>query len=318
MSYGGEIVTEIITILASLAPVFLVMALGYVAGRTKAFDNHNISSLNALVMDFALPAALFTSMAQASREAMMAQVQLALVLLGAMVAAYGVTYFVERTWFRSDRRESALAALTASGPNVGSAGLPIVAALYSESVSISVDVAVAVAAIVMTPLSLLLLESDGKGANVLMVLRKALLQPIVIAPALGLLCSLAGFAPPPLVESTLILVGQGASGTALFLTGLVLSAQPLKLSANVGWTVTMKNVLQPMLAALLALPLLDGTETRVAVMLTAVPSGAFGVLFAIRYGVASAQIGTMLIASTLLSTVTLTAAILLSSGWSWA
>ena len=55
----------------------------------------------------------------------------------------------------------------------------------------------------------------------------------------------------------------------------------------------------------------------IAVMLTAVPSGAFGVLFAIRYGVASAQIGTMLIASTLLSTVTLTAAILLSSGWSW-
>ena len=47
------------------------------------------------------------------------------------------------------------------------------------------------------------------------------------------------------------------------------------------------------------------------------PSGAFGVLFAVRYGVASAEIGTMLIASTLLSTLTLTAAILLSSAWSW-
>jgi malonate transporter and related proteins len=311
--------TETMTILASLAPVFLVMALGYAAGRTKAFDNHNIGSLNALVMEFALPAALFTAMAQASREAMMAQVQLALVLLGAMLAAYSVTYFVERAWFGSDRRESALVALTASGPNVGSAGLPIVAVLFSKSASISVAVAVAVAAIVVTPLSLLLLESaEGKGANVLTVLKKALLQPIVIAPVLGLLCSLAGFTPPPLVESTLTLVGQGASGTALFLTGLVLSAQPLKLSINVGWTVAMKNVLQPVLAALLALSLLNGTEARVAVMLTAVPSGAFGVLFAIRYGVASAQIGTMLIASTLLSTVTLTVAILLSSGWSWA
>jgi malonate transporter and related proteins len=305
------------TILASLAPVFLVMALGYVAGRVKAFDNHNIGSLNALVMDFALPAALFTAMAQASRDAMIAQVQLALVLLGAMVVAYSVTYFVERLWFGSERRESALIALTASGPNVGSAGLPIVAVLFSKSASISVAVAVAVAAIVVTPLSLLLLESaDGKGANVLTVLRKALFQPIVIAPVLGLACSLAGFAPPLLVESTLTLVGQGASGTALFLTGLVLSAQPIQLSANVGWTVAMKNVLQPLLAVLLALPLLDGSQARVAVMLTAVPSGAFGVLFAIRYGVGSAQLGTMLIASTLLSTVTLTAAILLSSGWS--
>jgi malonate transporter len=73
----------------------------------------------------------------------------------------------------------------------------------------------------------------------------------------------------------------------------------------------MKNVLQPLLTALLALPLLDGAEARVAVMLMAVPSGAFGVLFAVRYGVASVEIGTMLIASTLLSTLTLTAAILL-------
>ena len=49
----------------------------------------------------------------------------------------------------------------------------------------------------------------------------------------------------------------------------------------------MKNVLQP-LTALLALPLLNDADARVAVMPTAVPSGAFGVLFAVRYNVASA------------------------------
>jgi malonate transporter len=310
--------TETMTILASLAPVFLVMALGYSAGRTKEFDTHNTGSLNALVMDYALPAALFTAMAQASRSAMIDQAELALVLLAAMLIAYGVTYIVQSRWFGGNRRESALIALTASGPNVGSAGLPIVAALFSQSASISVAVAVAVAAIVVTPLSLLILESaDGKGASAAAVMKKALLKPIVIAPVFGLSCSLAGLPIPPLLDSTLTLVGQGASGTALFLTGLVLSAQPVKFSANVGWTVAVKNVLQPLLTALLALPLLDGAETRVAVMLMAVPSGAFGVLFAVRYGVASAQIGTMLIASTLLSTVTLTAAILLSAGWSW-
>jgi malonate transporter len=48
-------------------------------------------------------------------------------------------------------------------------------------------------------------------------------------------------------------------------------------------------------------------------MLTAVPSGAFGVLFAVRYGVAAAQIGTMLVVSTIASIVTLTAAILIGS-----
>src|SRR6185312_1746017 len=89
---AGQPMTETMTILASLAPVFLVMALGYWAGHTRDFDSHNIGSLNALVMDFALPAALFTAMAQASRQAMLDQTGLALVLVGAMVAAYGVTY----------------------------------------------------------------------------------------------------------------------------------------------------------------------------------------------------------------------------------
>jgi malonate transporter and related proteins len=302
-------------ILASLAPVFLVMALGYVAGRSKDFDNHNIGSLNALVMDFALPAALFTAMAQASRQAMIEQAPLAGVLLATMLAVYALTYVLQIRLFKSDRRESAMIALTASGPNVGSAGLPIVAALFSKSASISVAVAVAVAAIVLTPLSLLLLErAEDAGRKPLAIVKDALLKPIVIAPVLGCVVSFAGLPLPPLLDATLTLVGQGASGTALFLTGLVLSAQPVRLTGNVWLATAFKNVLQPLLAAMLALPLLDGAETRIAVMLMAVPSGAFGVLFAVGYNVASAQIGAMLIASTVASTVTLTVVILLTAG----
>ncbi|MBV8920453.1 MAG: AEC family transporter [Bradyrhizobium sp.] len=233
-----------------------------------------------------------------------------------MLLAFAVTYAMQKRLYGADRRESALLALTASGPNVGSAGLPIVAALFSRSASISVAVAVAVAAIVLTPLALLLLESaDGSRRTPVAIVNGALIKPIVIAPVLGLSWSLAGIPLPPLLDSTLTLLGQGASGTALFLTGLVLSAQPVQLATNVGVAAAVKNVLQPALTALLAMPLLDGAEARVAVMLMAVPSGAFGVLFAIRYNVASVRVGTTLIVSTLLSVVTLTAAILLSAGW---
>ena len=50
-------------ILLALAPIFFVMALGYGAGRLRVVDNHQIDSLNALVMDFALPASLFLATA---------------------------------------------------------------------------------------------------------------------------------------------------------------------------------------------------------------------------------------------------------------
>jgi len=302
------------TILASLVPVFFVMILGFVAGLTKDIDNRNIGSLNALVMDFALPAALFTAMAQTPREAMIGQANLALALLLAMLIVFAAAFVIETRVFGTDRRESALSALTASAPNVGSAGLPVIAAVFSRSASVSVAVAVAIAAIVMTPLSLMLLEAAGPGErSVSKIVRGALVKPIVIAPVLGLLLSLGGISLPSLLDSGLTLVGQGASGAALFLTGLVLSAQPFRFNTNVGVGAVMKNIIQPALAGALALLLLQGAEARVAVVLMAVPSGAFGVLFAIRYGVPSAQIGTTLIVSTIASALTLAASIVLST-----
>ena len=45
--------TEIL--LDSLMPIFVVMALGYLAGWTRDIDNNHLAELNALVMDFALP-----------------------------------------------------------------------------------------------------------------------------------------------------------------------------------------------------------------------------------------------------------------------
>ena len=49
-----------------------------------------------------------------------------------------------------------------------------------------------------------------------------------------------------------------------------------------------------------------------AVVLTAVPSGAFGVLLAVRYGAPSVQIGSTLVVSTVASVLTLGASIVLS------
>ena len=50
-----------------LAPIFFVMALGYIAGRMRTIDNHHVGEINALVMDFALPASLFASTGSAPR-----------------------------------------------------------------------------------------------------------------------------------------------------------------------------------------------------------------------------------------------------------
>jgi malonate transporter len=44
------------TILSSIVPLFFVMGLGYFAGWLRDIDNPHVTELNALVMDFTLPA----------------------------------------------------------------------------------------------------------------------------------------------------------------------------------------------------------------------------------------------------------------------
>jgi Membrane transport protein len=67
-------------ILDSIVPVFFVMAVSYLAGWTRDIDNHHVAELNALVMDFALPASLFVAMVQTPRAQLLQQSSLMVVL----------------------------------------------------------------------------------------------------------------------------------------------------------------------------------------------------------------------------------------------
>jgi malonate transporter len=58
---------------------------------------------------------------------------------------------------------------------------------------------------------------------------------------------------------------------------------------------------------------MSGEIVREAILLAAVPTGFFGMLFGLNYGVRSQAIGSTLTLSSLLSVITLSAAILLTS-----
>ena len=84
-------------ILDSIIPVFFVMTLGYLAGWTRDIDNHHVAELNALVMDFALPASLFVAMVQTPRSLLLEQGQLMIVLAVSMLAIYGLHFWLQRS-----------------------------------------------------------------------------------------------------------------------------------------------------------------------------------------------------------------------------
>jgi malonate transporter len=309
-------------VLGSTVPVFFVIALGYVAGWTREIDNHHVTELNALVMDFALPASLFVAMVQTPRTLLLEQGQLIVVLTVSMLIIYGLHFWLQTRLFKLDSRQASVNALTTGLPNFAAAGLPLISSVFGAKQIVAVAISIAVGSIVMSPLTLVILETGGAAANGVSALRRtiraigrSILKPVVMAPIIGMALTLSAIEVPRLLNTSLALIGVGAGGVALFLTGLILSSQPFKLNRNVALGTVLKNVVHPLLAtalvAVLNLPPLIGRE---AIILSAVASGFFGILFGLRYGVVSEDAGSTLIASTILSAATIPAAILLTAG----
>ncbi|WP_338111033.1 AEC family transporter [Rhizobium cauense] len=309
------------TILLALTPIFFVMALGYGAGRWNIVDNHHVDGLNVLVMNFALPASLFAATASASRSEMYAQAPLFVILSGVMLVVFLAWYCFQVTVRKTGRPDSSLQALTIAFPNLAGVGLPILADVIGPAGTIPLAVALAAGSIVISPLALILVElnvkKDGVDASagtskVFSALRHALTKPVVLAPALGIMFSLSGLPTGKVLDASLLLIGHAAPGVALFLTGVVLSAQAFRLNWKVVNATIVADLVRPLLTAAIVLPLGVASETaKVAILLAAVPSGFFGILFAVNYRLDSATTGSMVIASTISSIVTLAVAIVL-------
>jgi malonate transporter len=306
------------TILLALAPIFFVLAIGYGAGRLRMVDNQNVDSLNVLVMTFALPAALFVATASAPRDQLLGQAPLFAILGAVMLAVHLAWYAAARLIWRASKADASLQALTVSFPNLAGVGLPIASALRGPSGAVSVAVALASGSLIVTPLALIVVELTGSKGNVadapamqaIRALGIALTKPVVLAPALGILLSLSGLALGGVGSECLVLIGRAAPGVSLFLTGLVLSSQPFNLDWKVIVATGVGDGLRPLLAAgvVFALPVPSETA-KIAILLAAVPSGFFGILFAVSYRLDSRTTGSMVLASTLFSIATMSVAI---------
>ena len=81
-------------ILYAIVPIIVVMLAGYIAGKKGAFSGDDAKKFNKVVLDFALPAALFVSIVQASREDLARDIKLTLVSLIGIMACFMAVYFI--------------------------------------------------------------------------------------------------------------------------------------------------------------------------------------------------------------------------------
>lgn len=305
----------------SLIPVFVGLLVGYVAGIRGVVDNKDLRTLITFVMSFAVPCALFITIVRAPHELLAGEGRVVLVLAITYLVTYAATYFLARKLAGLNGADSAVLSLTLSFPNAAAIGIPLLPAVYGNAASLTDVVAIAVGAVTISPITLAILENNSGShdhltgfSRVRVSLWKAVQRPVVWAPMLGVLVVATHLTVPTYAEKSLSVFATATAGAALFLTGLVVSAQRFSLKWNVAWSVVGKTLLQPALclgaARAAGLPL---DQTRHVVLVAAIPCGFFGVVFGKSFDATPDIASSTLIASTVAGVLTLAGWIVLSS-----
>ena len=278
------------TILNAIAPVFMVLGLGYFCGWKKIADNKDVEVLNVFVMRFAIPFSLFTTTWHTPVAKFLTEMPLILVLSTSMVILWFFSYFIARKVFKKDPAPASIYAQTIAAPNYAAMGIPILAAALGPGHPASLHVAIALAcgSIFLAPLTLMVLQKESKeeykdssmSSLLFPLLISSLKNPIVFWPILGTVLSISGTTMPDILTQSLKPLAIAGGGSALFLTGLIVSARSLKLTSAVSVGFVLKNLIHPFLAFGIATALgLPATLVASSVLLSALAPGFFGVMF---------------------------------------
>jgi hypothetical protein len=291
------------TLISALAPVLLILALGFAAGKHHGFDADQTRGLSHLALTYALPAALFLSMAHFKREVLLEQGPVALVMLAGYTGLYLLLYGLLRAAKRG-RLEAALLGFTFASSSVPVYGLTVLTPLYGHDTGAAVVGLVSlITNLAQVSVAVFLLESSAPGqgekVSVLRSIGRSAANPLVWAPVLGGVLALIGLQLSPYVAATLEPLAAAASGVSIFACGLVLAAHRVTLSPLVVIGSLVVMALQPALFFLgMTIGDVTGVIPSATVVASAFPNATIAILFAQQYRTAEAETASIMLITT--------------------
>lgn len=282
---------------ADLIPILVIMAIAYISGKKNVFQVGQSQVLNKLVLDYALPAALFLSIVKADRKMLFENATLSIISLVGLVALFMLSYFTIQWFFKRTKPEGAVCALVAGSPTIGFLGYAILDPLYGTGIETGLVVAIVAIVVnaVTIPIGLYLLNSgndstDGSTKNKGNPLLDSLKQPVVWAPILAVIFVLLGIKVPTQMDPTFQLIAQANSSVAVFAAGLTLAAYKFELDWEIAYNTFFKLVLMPGVFLVAGLFFkLNGLTLQMLVLGVALPPAFSGVIISGQYNVYTRQ-----------------------------
>lgn len=299
-------------ILIIIAPVFLVLLLGFGLGKTTLFPEKSSEILITFVWYIAIPALMFREIA--SRDLPQAhEFLLIIAYYMPVLLLYLAAALIGRFVFHLTIAEQGVFALSACFANGGFIGIPLMEGAFGAEGVRLLLVILSFQSILLLTTTTILIESTDKQSTRFGILKKTLNRivhnPLLVALATGLTWAGLGIPFPYWLDRVIALPAQSASPVGLFAAGLALSGVTIAGDLrHAAVSVFLKTLAIP--SAVFAITSwvfeLPPLWVAVATLTAALPTGMVAYSFAAQYaGVGSRRASSTVLISTALSFFTL-------------
>ncbi len=287
-------------ILYAIVPIIVVMLAGFISGKKGIFNGNDSKQFNKVVLDYALPAALFISIVTATREDLVKDLKLTLVSTLVIMGCFMLVYFVYKYCFKKNTgADAAVSALISGSPTIGFLGFAVLEPIFvSASVPLSaVALVVAIVGIVVNaigiPVGLSLLNASlaeqgpaagAKKQSAWKPVIHALEQPVAWAPILAVVLVLVGFHWPDWASPSFNLIAKANASLAVFSAGITLSSIKVVINWQAILGSIMKLIVMPAAALIVGLLChMDPINLKMLVVACALPPAFSGIIIADEY-----------------------------------
>lgn len=259
-SYAFTTMLDIINI---TAPIFIIIALGYLCVRFKVIDAKHAKGMGSLVMNIALPALMFNAIAGTPFQEVILPHYLFTYALGS-VMAFMVGIMLTKAVWRQDNISAALNSAALSFSNSAFIGFAVVSMVIGSSKAAAyLSMNVLIESLLILPMLFVMAEMNPAStkslASVLLGIGKNFTRnPLIIAIVVSVIFSIFSIPVPQVVAQTTQMLTGAAAPLALFVIGMSLYGLELKGDLPKITTIGLSKLLLHPLLVLLAITLIPG------------------------------------------------------------
>ena len=283
---------HMLDVLSVTLPIFILIALGFAAMRSGATTAADIQALGSFVIRFALPALIFSALAQRPFAEIANAGYLAAYAVGSL-AVFAAMFALASVLKPGDRAREAIQALGSSCSNSGFVGYPMALLFVGPRATVAVALTMVVENVVVMPLALVLAESGRQSGKRTSAAPRNLIgrlarNPLIIAITLGAVTSFAGIGLPTPLARAVNMLAMSSGAVALFVVGgMLVELQVGGVTRDAARIVAGKLILLPaavFLAQLALAPALDPDLRKSMLIFASSPTLSIFPLLGRRYG----------------------------------